>query len=332
MSFSLYYAPTIKYDILKQRPQHLLKYLARLGVKCYFCEAEQKGKPTARTIEDNLIVLNGFLQTNFKRPLVFYYTYPEHVKHIGKLKEDIVVFDTIDEPVEEFSHWAPDYEKALQTADIVFASAQKLLTSALEFNTNSHLVTNGVEYDFFSKEVSGRAVHLKKLNPNVPTIGFYGAVATWIDFEVVFKAALQRPDWQFVIVGPTYNYELPPLPTNMTRVMHVPYEELPKYLACFDVCLVPFKPSKVADSCNPLKMWEYLAAGKPVVVTNILEAPEAPLVYHATTDNFVDTILKALVENTPELKQLRQAYAKRNSWETKAKKVYAEIFKKITDM
>jgi glycosyltransferase involved in cell wall biosynthesis len=332
MSFNVYYPPTVPYDTLKQRPQHLFKYLARLGVKCYFCESEQKGKPAARTVEENLVVLNGFLQTNFKGPLVYYFTYPDHVKHIGKIKEDLVVFDSVDEPVEEFAHWAPDYEKALKTADIVFASAQKLLTSALEINPNSHLVTNGVEYDFFSKPATSRAIHLKKLNPKVPTIGFYGAIASWIDFTLIFNAALQRPDWQFVIVGPNYNVTLPHLPPNVTRVMHVQYEELPKYLACFDVCLVPFKPSKVADSCNPLKMWEYLAAGKPVVVTNIIEAPKAPIVYHATTDNFVDTLEKALAENTPELKALRQAYAHKNSWENKAKKVYSEILLKITNL
>lgn len=329
MSFSLYYPPTVKYDVLQQRPHHLLKYLARLGATCYFCEPQVPGRPIVREIEENFVVLNGFMQTTFKRPLALYFTYPPHLQHVGKIKEDIVVFDTLDEPAEEFAHWEEQYVASLTRADVVLASAIKLYDAAKQHNSNVHLVTNAVEYErFAAARTKGKVpVMLRKLDSSKITVGFYGAIATWIDFDLIKNAALQRPNWNFVVIGPTYNYVLENLPPNVTRLQHIPYQNLPEYLSIFDVCLVPFKKSLVAESCNPLKMWEYLAAGKPIVTTNIVESEGKPGVYQASVDNFVDKIDQALSEDSLLLRDARQAIALQNSWEEKAKIVYNEILR-----
>ena len=113
-----------------------------------------------------------------------------------------------------------------------------------------------------------------------PIAGYYGALARWLDYELLYRAACLRPDWRFVLIGPSLDesfrgrplFELP----NVAWLGPRPYRLLPGYLAAFDVALIPFVRDEVTRAVSPLKLYEYLAGGKPVVATAIPECQAIP--------------------------------------------------------
>jgi hypothetical protein len=110
----------------------------------------------------------------------------------------------------------------------------------------------------------------------------------------------------------------------------VDYEVLNDYLNLFDVCLIPFKKDEVADSCNPMKLWEYLSAGKPVVYSNLVECNGLDGVYEANDENaMIEKINLVLSENSPELIKKRMNIAYENSWGFRAKLFKNELLKFI---
>jgi glycosyltransferase involved in cell wall biosynthesis len=106
-------------------------------------------------------------------------------------------------------------------------------------------------------------------------VGFLGSVQYWIDFDLIRFLALARPAWSFVLIGPRGRLarveKIARLP-NVHLLGARAYETLPSYLSGFDVCLNPYVLDEVARHCSPLKLYEYLASGKPVVSVDMPEA------------------------------------------------------------
>ena len=134
---------------------------------------------------------------------------------------------------------------------------------------------------------------------------------------MVETIAKRRPDWSFVFVGPVREGLNKPNLTNVHFIGYVPYEVLPGYLAAFDVCILPFRRDRVTESVNPIKMYEYMATGKPIVSTSIPEVERySDLIRIAEgPEAFEKAISDALKEDTPQLAKARRAMARENSWE-----------------
>ncbi|KAF0195339.1 MAG: hypothetical protein FD169_1429 [Bacillota bacterium] len=206
--------------------------------------------------------------------------------------------------------------KLLQRAWRVFASSELLLSKCRQVRKDAALVGNGADMDHFAAATQG---YSNIIDVSHPIVGFYGGIGTWIDLELVADAAVSRPDLNFVMIGPVDSaVKLPARAANLHFLGFVPYQALPQYLADFDVALVPFKNSEVTQSVNPLKLYEYFAAGKPVIVADIPElARWQPLVYVANTAaGLLNEIDKALKESEI-LTIARQKVAQENSWDAK---------------
>ena len=132
------------------------------------------------------------------------------------------------------------------------------------------LLRNGCEYDYFSKVVPPSSEVVKYARP---LIGYYGAISEWFDVELVFKLAKATPQWQYVLIGNTFGADVAPLKKleNVVLLGEKPYRELTGYLSVFDVCLIPFKLTPLTLATNPIKFYEYSAAGKPTVATRLPE-------------------------------------------------------------
>ena len=162
-------------------------------------------------------------------------------------------------------------EKTLRCADRVIVSGKRLREDAVRVRGNDrdiHVVGNGVDYAAFE-----RALDMRDKTPRArPRIGYLGAIAPWFDFELVGAAAAARPQWEFVLVGPVLGgaaaevSRLKALP-NVTVEPAVPHDDVPRVLAGFDVGLIPFRLNALTAGVNPNKLYEYLAAGVPVVST-----------------------------------------------------------------
>ncbi len=205
-----------------------------------------------------------------------------------------------------------DEEKELlSSADLVVASSGLLERRARESSSNVLLLRNAGEADHFARV--GRLEHAR------PVVGYYGAIADWFDSDLVADLAERRPDWDFLLVGSTYTANTSRLSTlgNVTLPGEKPYAEIPSWLEKMDVAILPFKRLPLTEATSPVKAYEILAAGRPLVSVPIPEvAPMAPLVRLASTaEEFEREIAEALAENDPALADRRRAFGRENTWQ-----------------
>jgi glycosyltransferase involved in cell wall biosynthesis len=169
--------------------------------------------------------------------------------------------------------WSETYfNKTSRTADAVFASSQALLDRVAAVRGNSDDCTylgNGVDFGHFQTE--NGAQPLEK-----PRLGYIGALAPWVDFDAVADLARRHREWEIILVGPIIHgvddqvLELTSLP-NVFHLAPVSYDRLPEILSQFSVGLIPFRMNQLTRGVNPNKLYEYLAAGLPVVTTRFSE-------------------------------------------------------------
>jgi glycosyltransferase involved in cell wall biosynthesis len=151
---------------------------------------------------------------------------------------------------------------------VVFATSRALETRMRRCNARTLLVPNAADYDHFAREVPRGEVPPELRALPRPVIGYVGEVADWLDTGLLRAVAARHPDWSIVLVGPvTAEVRSDLFAANIHLFGRRPYSELPRYLAGFDCCLIPFRASPLTAAVDPIKLYEYLAAGKPVVST-----------------------------------------------------------------
>lgn len=216
-------------------------------------------------------------------------------------------------------------ERLCREAVAVFASNPKLLEQRKHLNPRHLLVPNGVDYDHFARTDLPVPNELAEL-PR-PIVGFSGAVDAYkVDFSLLADLARLRPTWSFVLVGKvgvcddTAETALPSAP-NLHYLGFRPYDVLPAYVAAMDVGIIPYGINPYTEGVSPLKLYEYLAAGKGVVTTPLpfAEAAGSTVRVAADAQGFVEAIEDELAH--PERAEARRAAAAANSWSERAKAI-----------
>ncbi|HZJ85059.1 MAG TPA: glycosyltransferase [Syntrophomonadaceae bacterium] len=317
------YPPTLDYHYLVQRPQQLMKNFSELNIPTYYLNNPSPHSLTGHGVEklnEYFYLFNQVDPAPYLQGLnpVVYYTSAAQADSIGKYNPSLVVFDSVDEPSGEFEAWRPYYDNAVRSADVVLTTSGKLFNLASTINPNVYLVPNGCDYDHFANFIHGRPAEIAHLTG--PIIGYIGVVATWVDVELIARVADSYPDCNIVVVGPLYNVSEVPDRPNIHWLGFKPYEQLPAFAQSFDVGLIPFKASSMTEAVNPIKMWEYMATGMPIVTTNLPEARKySDYVFIAATDEeFIFQVGQAIAEDAPEKRQNRMALAFENSWRVRA--------------
>lgn len=217
-------------------------------------------------------------------------------------------------------------KRLFEDSDIVVATSQRLYEKVNKFNDNCLLVRNAGEYDYFSRMP-------KTISKDIPVgkgpiIGYYGAISEWFDIKLIEELAKRNKNWTFVLVGDTFgcSIEATSKLSNVIFTGEKPYSELTSYLYGFDVCLIPFLVNELTLATNPVKVYEYLAAGKPVVST---ELPELKVMSHlvslATTVEDFEEAIKANLQDSENKKIERMKFAENNSWSARYKQLSSEI-------
>lgn len=204
----------------------------------------------------------------------------------------------------------------LRESDLVIVTSSWLDQFARDHNRNVALIRNAGEYSHFSRQpaecyadASGRKI-----------IGYYGAIAEWFDLDLIRAVAEAHPDALILLVGNDTVDAAKKLKDlqNVVFTGEVPYAQLPYYLYAFDVCLLPFQVIPLTLATNPVKVYEYLAAGKPVVSVDLPEISQfGDLVHRAhSTDDFIRLVTQSIATppSEPEIK-LCQAFASEQTWE-----------------
>lgn len=244
----------------------------------------------------------------------------------------LVVYDAMDDwsAFEGNDSVAAKFEEKLACeADIVLAVSQKLFERFSAINRNTLLVRNGADVSYFGRarnhvKSSGDAL-FPYLDKKI--IGYVGHLGGWVDSSLIVECAAKLPQYLFVVIGPCSSGTANMLVSqaNVLYVGALPYEKLIPYMAYFTVGLIPFKLNQLNESTNPIKLYEYLAAGMPVVSTAMKEVAryeEEGVVYVSDRENFSDAIhLAAQSSDKPKFIERRLDVALANSWESRVKDV-----------
>ncbi|NQZ96068.1 MAG: glycosyltransferase [Myxococcales bacterium] len=211
-------------------------------------------------------------------------------------------------------------------ADLVTVSAGRLEEKWREAAAACVLVRNGVDAEFFAD--SCRPNDVLKLSQR-PIVGFYGALAEWIDLDLIAFLARSRPNWSFVLLGDIFVDDLRGLDAidNVHLLGRKPFEDMPRYLYHFDVCMIPFVLDDVTQAVDPVKFYEFISVGKPVVATALseLEIYSEHLYLARTREEFLDQLDRASAERDPARRRNRVALAKRNSWKLRYEVMHEAI-------
>lgn len=233
-------------------------------------------------------------------------------------------------------------EKLTKEADVVFATTPGLVEKLEKYNKNVHFAPNVGDYQRF-KDVQELKDQIPEDLVQIPRprIGFIGALDDYkFDAELVRKAALNHPNYSFVLIGQfALNEKDAGLESlglaNLPNVYYLgprPYEEKKYYLAGLDMEIIPYQLNDyTVGGCFPVKFHDALAAGLPTVVTNLpAYVPFKKVTYIAkNADEFSKKIELALKEDGPERIEERQAVAKENDWDGKVRNMLDWVNKKF---
>lgn len=222
-------------------------------------------------------------------------------------------------------------EKTLiQQASIIFVTALQLKENRVKWNDNIHYFSNVADYVHFNTAVTKDYVIPEDLkNIGSPVLGFIGAVSSYkINLDLISYLAAQRPQYSIVIIGevgegdPSTKIDILRAHKNIHLLGPKPYNVLPQYLKYFDVALLPNNLNEYTDNMFPMKFFEYLAAGKPIVSVDLSSIQEFHNVVKIGKDKFefvmaVDAVISGDVVPLNE----RLALAKEYTYETRTDKM-----------
>jgi len=222
-------------------------------------------------------------------------------------------------------------ENLARRSDVVLACSRTLFDKWSPLNPKTYLAPNGVDVAHYAR------VGQTPLPPDVahlprPVLGYTGTVHDErVDVDLVCRVAAARPDVQFVFIGP--NHLGPAARDRLAALRNVhllgprPYRDLPAYMGLFDACIIPHRVTPFTESLNPIKIYEYLATGLPIVSTPVATVREFPdLVYLArTAAEFVTGVDAALAERGDEPRRRRQLLAAENSWQRRVDTVRSAL-------
>ena len=239
-----------------------------------------------------------------------------------------LIYDCIDPCFDPASQTRFDQvERAIANrARMVFCTAETLYDKVAAYHPATYLVPNAcAPADYHAAAAPSRPMPASLQNRPRPIIGYMGTFDWRVDYATLTEAASRLPEYTFALAG-RVNLDqeanvrsLRSLP-NVVMPGAISEQEGHAFTAAFDIGLIPFTPGPMNDAINPVKMYMYLVAGKPVVSTWIHECQRhAPLV-HAThsVDEFVAAIRQAVVQDTEKQRSARIAFALQNTWQERA--------------
>jgi glycosyltransferase involved in cell wall biosynthesis len=341
----------LRWDFVFQRPQHLLTRLSKTFNISYIEEPifDATGQEYYQYLNrgENIIVMvphlnpgqspdevkaaqrslfDKFMKNKDLAECAFWYYTPMALDYSRKHTPEVTIFDCMDE-LSAFK-FAPQELKNLEKellskADVVFTGGNSLYEAKKNQHSNIHAFPSSIEKEHFEKARECKVCPEDQINTTQPKLGFYGVIDERFDIELIRGIADARPDWQICLIGPIVKVDPEALPKN--KNIHYlgskTYQELPTYLANWDIALIPFMLNDSTKFISPTKTPEYLAAGKPVISTPINDVvnpySKNKLVHIASDVNgFIEAAEKelAMIKKDAWLKRVDAALSK-NSWD-----------------
>ncbi|MBT1698367.1 glycosyltransferase [Fulvivirgaceae bacterium PWU4] len=356
----------LRWNFVYQRPQHLLSRFAR-HFKVYFIEeplfdasadyldistpAEnlwvvvphlREGLRDDAAIAHQKELISGlFIERNITDYIFWYYT-PMMLNVSDQFNPAMTIYDCMDE-LSAFK-FAPqclkDKENELFTkADMVFTGGYSLYEAKKHRHPDVHPFPSSIDTEHYFK------ARLYTVDPSDqagiphPRIGYFGVIDERIDLSLIEGIARRKPEWHLVMIGPTAKISpdtLPKLP-NIHYLGMKQYSELPSYISGWDIAMMPFAHNESTRYISPTKTPEYLAAGRPVISTPIIDVLRQygrnGLVNIAGTPEEFVRVASLELENTDRDEWLQHVneFLSQNSWDKTWQRMMYLITRKLND-
>jgi UDP-galactopyranose mutase len=343
LSYTIVTFSHLRWNFVYQRPQHLLSRFA--GTRRVFFVEEPEPDPIGPVRwersqpQPNLTVLRprtsveapGFhpdqvaamvplireLRAELEQDYVVAWLYtPMALPLARELEPAAIVYDCMDE-LSLFLGAPPDLlsweDELLASADVMFTGGPSLFRAKQSRHPNVHCFTSSVDAAHFSAARPDRQDRVAEPEDQAslprPRLGFYGVIDERLDLPLLEELASARPDWQIVLVGPVVKIDPATLPRrpNIHYFGQRSYEQLPGYLAGWDVCLLPFARNQSTRFISPTKTLEYMAAELPIVSTPIRDVaePYGDIVYLGSSPAEFLAACDAALSSSPEERDRR---------------------------
>jgi hypothetical protein len=276
--------------------------------------------------------IKAVLRKHGIKDFVFINSFNFHYPGIGPaLKPALNIYQCVDPMIVPYDmkHGITSELQLVQQSDMVICTSKALYEEKVKINKHTFFVPNAADLSHSSKALEENlAVHSILQKIPKPIIGYFGSIERRIDFEMMNEVIKKNADKSFVFAGPYYAEHLPDWFFNTPNVFvpgPVPYAEMPQMLKGFDIAIIPFKKDEVSATIFPLKLFEYLGAGKTVIITDF--NPDLRDYTYGEVDvcDDADAFDKAINDNlqndTPEKKAERVAVAQKNTWEIRAAEI-----------
>jgi len=291
----------LRWGFVYQRPQHVMSRLAQSYDVLFFEEPVfadnakplllssqptqgvtvlvpqlPTGVPHERVIALQRELLDTYLAEHPHDELLLWYLTPMSLAFTEHLKGQVTIFDCMDE-LSAFMGAPPELidreQQLLARADVVFTGGHSLWEAKRHQHANAHSMPSSVDIAHFAKARDLLPDPADQAGISRPRLGFFGVIDERFDIQLVDELARQRPQWQVVLIGPVVKIDPQTLPrrANIHYLGAKQYNELPQYLAGWDVALMPFAINASTRFISPTKTPEYLAGGRPVVSTPIAD-------------------------------------------------------------
>lgn len=330
-------------EVMRQRPHHIAEKLADGGY--FFIYVDPEAEPGLRRwISDSLLVVGGYdaldKVSTLKNERPLYYMsiagFPSSFDELAGIEDKgfKLIYEYIDELDESINgNLKKQIEVYKRLEDLspvlIITSAKRLFHEmAKRFSTKKVLLNqNAVDIEKFhphKRTLEDTPEDMRAIvKQGKPIVGYYGAIASWLDYELINTMVLERPDYNFVFIGKDYDDGLKDLkhPENMYYLGPKNYQDLADYSYWFDCAIIPFQPGEIAKSTSPLKLFEYMAMGIPTVCTKDLRECEGYEGVLMSKDNkrFIQNIDKAIAlkkDGSTSKKLTKLAMA--NTWDARA--------------
>lgn len=331
--------PFIDWNIaLFQRPQHVARSIAEAGALFLYCTVGYHDTSDGfYELEPNLLWTNRFEEIESELNGVWFEIYSTNpypdVDRLARWKKsgNKLMYEYVDHIDEAISGGFTNHLNVIydsinnETIDLFVATAKNLYDELVDrFGPEKVVLSpNGVDVKHFTQTTQPAENIKDVLALGKPIVGYFGALARWLDYEMMLDLANQRQDLSFVYIGPEYDLDRDlPRASNIFWLGKVAYSDLPKYGHYFDVCFIPFKEGRIAETTSPLKLFEYFALQKPVVVTSwMAECVAFKEVLHGNSALSLSNVISAAltVKDNVQVKQKLLNRAISNSWASRAK-------------
>ena len=341
----------LRWNFVYQRPQHLLTRFSKVYRTFYIEEPiiEDSEKPFLQvnnpenniwivtphlhhglnhknTLDEQKKLITAFFNDlNIQKYIFWYYT-PMAFELGSSFDPELTIYDCMDE-LSNFKFAPPllkELEKELfKNADLVFTGGHNLFKAKRDFHHNIYPFPSSIDKSHFEKARNVENEPNDQKNIPHPRFGFYGVIDERLNIELLKNIAAKKSNWHFVIVGPVVKIDPQTLPKspNIHYLGGKSYNELPLYLSGWDVATIPFVLNESTEFISPTKTPEYLAAGKPVISTSIIDVVtpygEQGIVHIADTDEeFIKAgEIELARKNKEEWLQVTDEFLSSNSWD-----------------